>query len=383
MEMSIEQDNIARTSPNGPMLVTGSAGSGKTSIGIKRAAFLLEYYCFDSDDSVLFVNNSKSFIEHSSYLIKRIQQEKGQTLIDLIQDRQSKISISSIDGMVYRLYKNYCNNNSLAFGINDENTYYFQALYEGIDALSLKYPDVVYLNKRYQQFLLNEIEWIRACGYLDEQQYQNAERIGLQQFNQEGPYKLNKNSRNRKAIFELMIFFVDCCKSNGQIDYVEANIMAMKSLESGDSEQYTHVVIDDCQDFTKAQLDLVIKLYRPKAYSSITFLFDDDINCASKSWLGHGRPFTTIGFDMTGRGRNLDLPGNNSKRDYEGQHSCHYLESDVTYKEINGRDEQIDFILSIVREKMSSKDTTFVIKNESIEIEIFKSENLLTIQKKK
>lgn len=163
MAMNIDQEHTVKTRPHGPMLVTGVKGSGKTSIGIKRAAFLLNNFCLDSEDQILFINSSKSFDGHNSHLLERIQQEKGKTLMDLLQSTKSNICISSIDEMVYQYYRKYCANNNLTYEIYDENSYYINILYEGIDSLRAKYPDVTYLDKRFQQFLLVEIEWIRAC----------------------------------------------------------------------------------------------------------------------------------------------------------------------------------------------------------------------------
>ncbi|MDP3387647.1 MAG: hypothetical protein Q8S24_10450 [Eubacteriales bacterium] len=382
MIINVDRDHIAKTRPHGAMLVTGVKGSGKTSTGVKRAAFLLENYCLDSDDRILFVNNSKSFVEHSSYLLKRVEQEKGKTLMDLIKARQSNIRISSIDEVVYQYYKEHCVSNCLDFEICDEKNYFLDILYEGIDTLMMEYPEVIYLDKKFKQFLLDEIEWIRACGYCDIQQYQNADRIGLQDFDGERPYKLNKNSKSRKAIFELMIYFTESCKSKGKIDYMEANIMAMESVRTGTGEPYTHVIIDDCHEYTKIQLDLIINLYRPKAHSSITFLFEDNTDCSPKSWLGHGRPFTTVGFDMTGRSKTLDM--GQTDWCYENRHADlpYNSDCDISYKEITRRENLNEYIMILLEENLTGNDFFAVFENANIKLELYKSGNFIRICRK-
>jgi len=382
MVMNINQNHVAKSRPSGPVLVTGVKGSGKTSIGIKKTAFLLENYCLDPNDKILFVNNSKSFVDHSAYLRKRIEQEKEKTLMDLIQATQNNICISSIDGIVYQYYKAYCLSKNLSLEIYDEKNYFLEILYQGIDTIALKYPEITYLDKRFKHFLLAEIEWIRACGYTDEQQYQNADRIGLQDLEWEGPYKLNKNSQSRKAIFELMNYFSDYCRSKGKIDYVEANIMAMELMKAGKCEHYTHVIIDDCHELTKIQLDLIINLYKPKAYSSITFLYEDHTDCEPKSWLGNGRPFTTVGFDMTGRSKTLHIDQNEYYT--ENRQSCSQYNSncDISYREIAKTEKLIEFIKTFLEENLSDKDFSIVFKNENTRFELYKANNLVTIFRK-
>jgi superfamily I DNA/RNA helicase len=381
MIINVDYDHIAKTKPHGPMLITGPRGSGKTSIGVKRAAFLLANYCLDSDDRIMFVNNSKSFTEHSSYLQKRIEEEKDKTLMDLVQVGQSSVRISSIDDLVYQHYREYCASNCLSFEISDEKNYYLDILYEGIDTLILEYPEVVYLDKKFKQFLLDEIEWIRACGYGDIQQYQNADRVGLQDFDGERPYKLNKNSKSRKAIFELMVYFTESCRSKGKIDYMEASIMALNSVKTGRGESYTHVVIDDCHELTKIQLDLIIMLYKPKAYSSITFLIEENPDCSPKSWLGQGRPFTTLGFDMTGRSKTLDMEQTDMHYGNRQISSRHNLDCSISYKEIDEPEKLFDFVITLFKENMTSEDFSLVFRNENTSIELNKSQNLLMIRR--
>lgn len=382
MASSFDYDHMINTKPNGPMLITGPRGSGKTSVGVKKAAYLLENYCSEANDRILFVNNSKSFNEHSSYLMDRIKQEKVQTLMDLIDSGLSKLNISSIDGLAYQCYNRFCESNNFMAEILDEKEYYHDILNTGIEALKPKYPDVVYLGKKYQQFLLTEIDWIRVCGYLEEQQYQNAERIGLKDYYIKGPNKLHKNSKSRKAIFELMTFFSDSCQKNGKIDFIEANILAIRSAQTGNCDYYSHIIIDDCHAFSKIQLDLIISLYKPKEHSSITFLFDDHKLHHPMSWLGNGRPFTSIGFDMTGRSKTLDLKAND-KKVYNYHTASWHDDVNTTYREIQEPDKLIAYILDLIKKNITFEDCYITVENEETRVELKRHKNLLEINMKK
>lgn len=52
MDLDAEQKMIAVQEPKGQFLLKGVAGSGKTSVGIYRAAFLFNNYCFAIDDAL-------------------------------------------------------------------------------------------------------------------------------------------------------------------------------------------------------------------------------------------------------------------------------------------------------------------------------------------
>ncbi|WP_370222820.1 UvrD-helicase domain-containing protein, partial [Cytobacillus sp.] len=41
----MEQRRIVELEPGGPMLVKGVAGSGKTTVAIRRIHFLMDHYC--------------------------------------------------------------------------------------------------------------------------------------------------------------------------------------------------------------------------------------------------------------------------------------------------------------------------------------------------
>jgi|GEM_PF-3810554 len=46
MDLNAEQKRIATQKPSGHQLLKGVAGSGKTSVGLYRAFFLLNNYCY-------------------------------------------------------------------------------------------------------------------------------------------------------------------------------------------------------------------------------------------------------------------------------------------------------------------------------------------------
>ena len=74
MDLNAEQKRIAFQEPKGHSLVKGVAGSGKTSVAIYRVPFLLNNYCFESDDSILLATYNRTLITYMEFLYEKINQ---------------------------------------------------------------------------------------------------------------------------------------------------------------------------------------------------------------------------------------------------------------------------------------------------------------------
>lgn len=70
MQLNVEQDKLIHAKPSGHMLIKGVAGSGKTTVGIRKGIHLLRNYCIDKRDSVLIVTFNRTLKNYIKYLYK-------------------------------------------------------------------------------------------------------------------------------------------------------------------------------------------------------------------------------------------------------------------------------------------------------------------------
>ena len=305
MQLNMEQKKLVQAPPAGQGLIKGVAGSGKTTVALHRALFLHRHYCLTSEDRLLLVTFNKTLINYLKHLYEKIEEEFKDYYTNIFSNQEKKVEIKTIDSIMYHYYTRYAKKADKYQLLSEKNTAY-SILQQSIGELKKKYPRVSLLDPRHLSFLMDEIEWIKACHYLEQEEYQGADRLGRSSYqSRDAPQKLPKNSETRQAIYELMLLYNRRLRENGYIDFVDMGIMALEEARKKVDEKYNHIIVDETQDLTRVHLELIKHLYKPGDNSSITFVVDTAQSIYPHSWLVKGRSFTTVGFDMTGKSNSL------------------------------------------------------------------------------
>lgn len=174
-----------------------------------------------------------------------------------------------------------------------------------IHEVKKSFGQVKLLSPKNSKFLLDEVEWILACAVKDVEAYQSADRVGRASGDGGTPQKLMKNSQLRAAIFEVAHRFMYLLEKESLVTFKQMNLLALEEIRRGNANRYTHIIIDESQDLTRVQLEFLNELYWEKNHSSLMFVADNTQSIYPQSWLGKGRPYTTIGYDMSGKSRSL------------------------------------------------------------------------------
>lgn len=302
MKLNLEQRRIVELEPNGHMLVKGVAGSGKTTVAVRRVPFLLNHYCPHEDDKVLLITFNKTLLNYIEYQYNKVEEENYQ--IDIFSRNDKDVEITTMDSLMYKYFIQSLKSNKMNYRIADKQLE-FKTMIQAINIILDEYPSAKLLSPKNSMFLLDEVTWIKACNISDEKTYQEIDRIGRASGGRGMPQKLTKNSSIRSAIFELMNKYDYLLAQKGYVDFKRMNLMALQEAQQNPQGKYTHILIDESQDLTKVQLEFLKCIYQKKKYSSIMFIADNTQSIYSHSWLGKGRPYTTIGYDMSGKSRVL------------------------------------------------------------------------------
>lgn len=302
MQLNLEQKRLIQAKPAGHGLIKGVAGSGKTTVAVNRIPFLLNHYCFADNDAILMVTYNKTLVNYITYVYNKVEQEEQMSFDSLLKADSSKIEIYTIDSLMYKYYLKYKKVNKVKIDVISDNNLRYKIMAQCVAEMEKQYADVNIIDQRNIKFLIDEIDWIKSCNYMELEEYQGTERLGrMSSTKGEGPQKLAKNSNKRRAIFELMNLYNKRLGEEGYIEFKDMALLALKQANSKPEKKYTHILIDESQDLSRVQIEFLKALYNEKEYSSIIFVADTAQSIYTHSWLVKGRSFTSIGFDMTGK----------------------------------------------------------------------------------
>lgn len=302
MQLNLEQKKLIQMEPSGHMLIKGVAGSGKTTVAVHRIPFLMNHYCHEPEDRILLVTFNKTLLNYIKFLYDKVENTDFQIGMSELMASSVNVDIKTIDSIVYTYYGRLPSSKDFRLVSQNEK---FKIMNTAIHTLNKAHEVHKIVNPINTRFLVDEIEWIDACLIESVEDYQQVDRIGrTSNVMDKTPQKLLKNSELRASIYKLKEVYQDLLIRENLIDFRMMNKIALSAPIKA-SDTYTHVLIDESQDLTRAQLEMVKKVYKNKSYSSLTFIADNAQSIYSHSWLGKGRSYTTIGFDMSGKSRSL------------------------------------------------------------------------------
>lgn len=305
MQLNLEQKKIIESKPNGHTLIKGVAGSGKTTVAVNKIPLLLRHYCIERDDKVLMATYNKSLSKYVAFIYDNIKNEINNQKSLFDEDNEDKLQIKTIDSLMFSYFLQYKKQQKLKLEIASSKECQ-NALIDAIHYVANKYEDIKIIDPRFLQFIKEEILWIKSCNYLELQEYQSVDRVGrVRKVNNDGPQKLRKNSKQRNAIYEVLLKYNSNLEKINKLDFQDMSLLALKQAKKNPVNKYTHILIDESQDLTKVQLEFLKTLYNEKSYSSITFIADVAQSIYPQAWLVKNRSFTSIGYDMKGKSNSL------------------------------------------------------------------------------
>ena len=260
-----EQDKLVRLDPREHRLIRGVAGSGKTTIALYRAKYLSENYLD------MFTANKILVLTYNS------------TLVAFMREQARELGLEGVEiSTFHRWAGNYLKrreipiNKVLRSGDEERKT----ILRKACNEVRRRFQNHSILSRN-PFFFGKEIQWMKGSRILDLETYLSAERQGSGG---------RLNAEDRKIVFAVFEQYKHEMQWKGWSDYEDFALLALDSLEDDDSfEPYTHIVVDETQDLSKAELTVITKLVNPQT-NSITLLVDvaQKIYDTSFTWKGVG-----------------------------------------------------------------------------------------------
>ena len=293
MELNVDQIRIVNSKPNGHVLVKGVAGSGKTTVAVSKLPMLVNHY-LDKNEKILFVTYNKTLIQYTNYLMKDMDIQ-GNLFFEF--DAAKQLFIRTIDSIITYYGGRLNINRKLASSIQMKDK-----LLQAIEIIKKNYGQLELISRKNYSFLNEEIDWLKSCSYIERETYLNVDRVGRMSKG-ENRYRLQKASVERNAIFDIYLCYEQLMEREGLIDYKTNALMVLEAFREGklQADSYRHIIVDESQDLTRVQLEIIKYLYHSEQEnSSIMFIADISQSIYTQSWLS-GQSFKSIGFDMSGK----------------------------------------------------------------------------------
>ena len=271
-----EQDRLVRLDSRGHLLIRGVAGSGKTTVALYRAKYLSENYLD------MFTANRILVLTYNSTLVAFMREQAKEIGLEGVE-------ISTFHQWVYK----YLNEKEVSIGNtlrgwNDEKSAIFKKVRDDVRRRFQNRP----ILSRNPFFFAKEIAWMKGSCILDVESYLNAERQGRGR---------GLNTEDRKIVFAVFEQYQHEMQQKRRSDYEDFALLALRALEQDNSFQhYTHIVVDETQDLSKAELIVITKLVNPQT-NSITLLTD-----AAQKIYDNGFTWKGVGINIQGRSHSLN-----------------------------------------------------------------------------
>lgn len=264
------QEKIVSTNYMGPAKVSGEAGTGKTIVAIHRAKRLAEKT--DLNSRILVTTFTSNLSEDIEGYLRDICDTKD----------FNKIDVMNIDKVVSRFLKDT--------GSSDRIIY-------GQDLISLWKQSIDGINKANSLPIdFYQDEWERVIiqqGIITLDQYKLASRTGR-------GYPLNR--KVKEMVWEVMVVFKKVLIQSRMLDINLALVRAIDIAGNLETTPYTHIIIDEMQDFTTSMLTFIRKLVGIEHENDI-FLVGDE----RQSIYGRKLVLKTAGINVVGRSSNLRI----------------------------------------------------------------------------
>lgn len=265
-------------------VIRGEVHTGKTTMGIGRMLYLANHKC---EEPMLFVTATYEACESTKQIFEA---EYNKQTMSLFESEKRRAEILSIDTLMLQLYE-------ALFGTYKGEvleTIPTAVLQTAINEVKKQYPRVKFLNEAGMAFICDELNWMNSYGFTRLEDYGMAARKGAK-------VKLPKNGRGRCALWAVKESVDKQLAANNKA--LKLALQA-KVLEAAENIKivYKHLIIDDSQMLTKVQLQVLKAIY---GGGELLFLMDKNPCDTRVTWLKRGQTFKQVGFDMTGRIRQL------------------------------------------------------------------------------
>jgi superfamily I DNA/RNA helicase len=280
LQLTGEQNRILALPLENPIQIKGVAGSGKTTVAIYRAKHLVaSAEDFFRDTHVCIFSFTKSLIKY----VRSILDTDGQN-----------ITVTNFHKWAYAFLnaRGYWSSHTVASNADVDTI-----LSAGIAKLRPQHQGRTILGKQLE-FYKEEFSWLKGRRIFMKKEYLDAKRTGRGTSDR-------VTAQDKELLWSLFIHYCSTLQEKSLVDFDDYALLVLAYIEK-ESEfkpPFSHIVVDEAQDLTAAQLLCITKLVNPET-NSLTIIAD-----AAQRIYKSGFAWTDVGINVRG-GRTVELKRN-------------------------------------------------------------------------
>ena len=265
------------------VLIKGVAGSGKTTIALYRAVQLAKL-----DQLNLFSENKKRYLTIIFSFNKALSKYTEQ-LINGSPETEG-VEITNFHKWVYRFFEDSSQNPLSRTAKGSGQRLFVQQAIQKVKEMS---SNAAFLNKEVD-FFIEEISFMKGRMINSLSDYIESDRTGRGRAVQK---------EQRKLIWSVFQSYQEILDKYDMVDFDDYAIFALKKIDEKSSDVFfNNLIIDECQDFSKAQVAFLLKLL-PKENNSVTIIAD-----AAQQIYKRGFSWKDLGLSI--QGKSIELKKN-------------------------------------------------------------------------
>jgi hypothetical protein len=303
------QAKLVRRSFNGPARIRGSAGTGKTVVGLHRAAYLAR----SGSTRVLFTT-----------FVRTLPAVLGNLLVRLAPDTSGSVDFRGIHGFALDLLaERGC---TVRLDTKAADSAFAEAWAARGQGGAL---DSSATTSRYWRDEIDHV--IKGRGIRTFEHYADLARVGRR-------YRLT--IEQRRDVWSLFERYDHGLRRRNAHDFADVILMARDSLRTQPLERYGAVIVDEAQDLTCAMVSLLHSLVGDRP-DGLTLIGD-----GQQTIYPGGYTLSEIGISLSGRGVVLDV---NHRNTAEILAFANAVVAGDEYNDIEGTGQRMDGVETVTR----------------------------------
>ncbi|MET7036896.1 3'-5' exonuclease [Elizabethkingia miricola] len=296
-----EQKKVLFLQVTEPIQIKGVAGSGKTTVALYRAKHLLDTQSnlFQEAEVAIFTYN-KTLVKYINAITPYISggYQSNSEEIKPTKPKGINVFVTSFHKWAYHFIEQ---NGILLYKIVDGKRI-FKTISKVnqnniVATIKAKYSSQNIATKTVD-FFLEEISWMKGKAFESKEEYFEAKRTGR-----------GTNDRvtktDKETIWNIYTDYNNQLKNNDQVDFDDYALLCLRIINSNSNfiKPFTHIIVDEAQDLSKAQILVISQLVSDET-KSISIIAD-----AAQRIYKSGFTWGEVGLNVRG-GRTIEFKKN-------------------------------------------------------------------------